>query len=109
MLIRQCAVKCRAGRLSLCLLRSYRRGVPSALMVQARVVCGFSVVRHCRKSSVVASMAIRRIIAGMSEDMPPTFFIPSCAPEEQEKVYASMARSCNVHVPGPGRRRYAIG
>jgi hypothetical protein len=45
---------------------------------------------------------------GMSEDKPPTFFIPGCVPEEQEKVYASMARNCNVHVPGPGRRLYAI-
>ena len=44
----------------------------------------------------------------MSEDKPPTFFIPGCTPEEQEKVYAAMATSCNVHVPGAGQRLYAI-
>ena len=26
----------------------------------------------------------------------------------EEKLYASMARRCNVHVPGPGKRLYAI-
>jgi hypothetical protein len=50
----------------------------------------------------------QRIIVGMSEDKPPRFFIPGCAPEEQDKVYAAKARSCNVHVPGPGKRLYAI-
>jgi hypothetical protein len=49
-------------------------------------------------------MGTQRIIMGMSEDKPPIFFIAGCAPEEQEKVYASMARSCNVHVPGTGQR-----
>jgi hypothetical protein len=43
----------------------------------------------------------------MSEDKTPTFFIPGCMPEEQEKVYAVMARSCNVHKPGTGQRSYA--
>ena len=45
----------------------------------------------------------------MSEDNPPVFFIPGCAPEEQEKVYATMASDCeNVPVPGIGKRIYAI-
>ena len=54
------------------------------------------------------SPSTQRIIVDVSEDKPPTFFIPGCAPEEQEKLYAAMARDCNVHVPGPGRRLYAI-
>jgi hypothetical protein len=53
-------------------------------------------------------MGIQRIIVSMSEDMPPVFFISGCQSEEQEELYAAMARSCNVHVPGPGRRLYAI-
>jgi hypothetical protein len=45
----------------------------------------------------------------MSEDNPPVFFIPGCAPEEQEKVYAAMASDCeNVPVPGIGKRIHAI-
>jgi hypothetical protein len=44
----------------------------------------------------------------MSEDKPPTFFIPGCAPEEQEGVYASMAKSCNLPMPGIGQRLYSI-
>jgi hypothetical protein len=34
--------------------------------------------------------------------------VPGCAPEEQEKFYAAMARGCDVHVPGTGQRLYAI-
>jgi hypothetical protein len=44
----------------------------------------------------------------MSEDKPPRFFIPDCAPEEQDKIYAAKARSCNVRVPGLGQQLYAI-
>ena len=29
-------------------------------------------------------------------------------PEEREKFYAAMARSCNMPVPGTGQRLYAI-
>ena len=45
----------------------------------------------------------------MSEGEPPTFFIPGCPPDEQEKVYAAMARACeNVAVPDIEKRLYAI-
>jgi hypothetical protein len=42
-------------------------------------------------------------------DKPPTFFIPGCPPEDQEKLYAAMAKDCeNVAVPAIGQRIYAI-
>jgi hypothetical protein len=45
----------------------------------------------------------------VSEDKSPTFFIPGCAPEDQEQLYAAMARDCeNVAVPDIGKRIYAI-
>jgi hypothetical protein len=86
-------------------LGSTTRVFSQPLMMLARVARAST-----RKSQpfVASSVGIQRIIVGMSEDKPPVFFIPGCQPEEQEELYAAMARSCNVHVPGPGQRLHLI-
>jgi hypothetical protein len=54
-------------------------------MVQARFVCGFGVVMNARSSLPVYNSAHTVRASG---DKPPQFFIPGCAPEEQDKLYA---------------------
>jgi hypothetical protein len=42
-------------------------------------------------------------------DQAPSFFIPECSSEDQERLYTSMARDCeSVAVPSVDQRIYAI-